>query len=220
MTDVIVNKISKSFEEQAKPSPEGWWGKERVEHWFGNRGVFEIEVNKFEVRFPWLFIREDNEVASYYLDSIYCEAQDCWPAKDFDWSDDNVVKLCKELSDETKYYEFGMGLLAISGDCGGGMSDHHDFIILNGDHFDKVKLMLRFQLEAQLLIPPQEEKYLETYAKIRDARGYDQQELIDLGIFGHKWHNRSTWILVEMHEGKPSTDLGLKLNFLKQGEHL
>ena len=42
--------------------------------------------------------------------------------------------------------EFNMGLLAIDGDCGGGMSDHHDFIILNGDHFDKVSAYLSYEL--------------------------------------------------------------------------
>ena len=58
--------------------------------------------------------------------------------------------------------EFNMGLLAIDGDCGGGMSDHHDFIILNGDHFDKVSAYLSYELKSSLLLPLHKKDTMET----------------------------------------------------------
>ena len=123
----------------------------------------------------------------------------------------------------TNKNEFNMGLLAIDGDCGGGMSDHHDFIILNGDHFDKVSAYLSYELKSSLLLPLHKKDTMEEYEtkfkELWESRTFNGSELVDLGIFGHKWHLRTTWILVGVEEGKPSNDYGFKLNILKQGEH-
>ena len=109
------------------------------------------------------------------------------------------------------------------GDCGGGMSDHHDFIILNGDHFDKVSAYLSYELKSSLLLPLHKKDTMEEYEtkfkELWESRTFNGSELVDLGIFGHKWHLRTTWILVGVEEGKPSNDYGFKLNILKQGEH-
>ena len=45
-------------------------------------------------------------------------------------------------------------------------------------------------------------------------------KLIDVGVFGHKWHIRSNWLLVEMEDGKPCSNFGFKLNIIKQEEHV
>lgn len=217
------------------------WNEERVINWFGERGVLESKPNKFEVKFPWLFINsqeinymsDEDLIVSYYLDSIHCEAYTEWPAKDFDWSNSNLDKLCEELFDEINHDEFikkngggrifDLGLLAIDGDCGGGMSDHHDLIILNGDHFDKVSAYLNYELQSNLLLPlcikETMDEYQTKFNNLWKSRTFNESELINLGIFGHKWHLRSTWILVGLSEGKPSTDFGFKLNILEQGKH-
>ena len=45
-------------------------------------------------------------------------------------------------------------------------------------------------------------------------------KLIDLGVFGHKWHIRTDWRLVELHEELPlNYDARQKFNVIKQGEH-
>ena len=114
---------------------------------------------------------------------------------------------------------FGYGLLAVSGDCGGGMSDHHDLVVLNGEHFEAVKDFLRYELEWSMLCATKDQEAMNEFYR-KSGEPTHGSNLIDVGVFGHKWHYRSSWLLVELEDGKPCSDFGFKLNIIKQGEHV
>jgi len=113
---------------------------------------------------------------------------------------------------------FGYGLLAVSGDCGGGMSDRHDLIVLNGEHFEAVKDFLRYELEWSMLCTENDQEAMNEFYR-KSGKPTNGSNLIDVGVFGHKWHIRSNWLLVEMENGHLLNDFGFKLNTIKQGEH-
>ena len=95
-------------------------------------------------------------------------------------------------------------LLAVSGDCAnGGMSDYSDFIPII-EYEELIKLYLHNQLEIEL------ESFTSEISEFSDRLGelykihHDLgNALIDCGVFHHKWHKRTKWVLMEMHEGKP-----------------
>ena len=110
-------------------------------------------------------------------------------------------------------------LLAIKGDCAaGGMSDHSHFIPIKwqpgSDEAQCIKLYLRNQLEIDLEhFPDPGSKLVDTHApafkmtkKLLELIGWHHElgnQLIDCGVFLHKWHKRTTWMLVELDAGKP-----------------
>tara|TARA_R110002073_G_C9019686_1_gene540731 strand:- start:45 stop:446 length:402 start_codon:yes stop_codon:yes gene_type:complete len=110
-------------------------------------------------------------------------------------------------------------LLAINGDCAaGGMSDHSHFIPIKwqpgSDEAQCIKLYLRNQLEIDLEhFPDPGSKLVDTHApafkmtkKLLELIGWHHElgnQLIDCGVFLHKWHKRTTWMLVELDAGKP-----------------
>ena len=114
---------------------------------------------------------------------------------------------------------FGYGLLAVFGDCGGGMSDQHDLIVLNGEHFEAVKDFLRYELEWSMLCATKDQEAMNEFYQREGNDGFGSK-LIDVGVFGHKYHIRSNWLLVELEDGKPCSNFGFKLNIIKQGEHV
>ena len=199
---------------------------EGISAWFGNRG-YPIDdkskltytlVNKNDK--SWLFILDDfheyesdNAVELYCLTSMYCEVETDFDATDFDWSETNLLSL---LPDEDAP-SFGYGLLAIGGDCGGAMGNIHDLIILNGEHLDEIEDYLRYQLEWSFLCAKNDQDAMNKYFKENSGKG---GKLIKLGVFGHKYHIRTDWSLVELHEELPlDFDVRQKLNVIKQGEH-
>ena len=147
-------------------------------------------------------------------------------AKAFDTLNEDYVAYLRDSGEHDKAekfltgkYPFGYGLLAVSGDCGGGMGEKHDLIVLNGDHFEAVKDFLRYQLEWSILCAVRDQEAMNEFYK-RKGNSRLHQKLIKVGVFGHKWHIRSDWVLIEMEDGKPINDLGFKINIIKQGEHV
>ena len=91
------------------------------------------------------------------------------------------------------------GLLAISGDCSArGMSDKAVFIRLSNKHLNLVKKYLRNQLELQLYSMSNDID--EAFRKLVDEHHDLGNKLIDVGVFEHKWHKRTNWVLEEIDD--------------------
>lgn len=126
---------------------------------------------------------------------------------------------------EEPLFEPDYCLLAIGGDCSaGGMSDKSDFIPIKwkpgSNQAHLIKLYLRNQLEIDLEHLINAEPYLQKTQgivgmtdKLLDLIGEHHKlgnELIDCGVFSHKWHKRTTWQIVEIDDGKPCNFEGHK----------
>jgi|TARA_B110000908_G_scaffold171942_1_gene236660 hypothetical protein len=104
--------------------------------------------------------------------------------------------------------DMGFCLLAIDGDCAAGaMSEKADFIPLETIP-EVLRQYLRNQLERQ--IEGQLMKYnispkFTDLCREHHALG---NALIDCGIFQHKWHKRTDWIICELHKGQPLNQKG------------
>lgn len=94
-------------------------------------------------------------------------------------------------------------LYAFEGDCSeGAMSDAADYIPLDNPEMNisLVRLYLRNQLEKQLVDYEYDDpRCTELYREHHDLGN----ALIAEGVFHHKWHKRTQWVLCEMDEGKP-----------------
>lgn len=99
-------------------------------------------------------------------------------------------------------------LLAIEGDCAAGAMSHKaDFIPLHTIP-ETLREYLRNQLELQIegnqmafTISPRFSELVSDHHRLGNA-------LIDQGIFAHKWHKRTQWILCELDNGKPMNHKG------------
>jgi len=114
---------------------------------------------------------------------------------------------------------FGYGLLAVSGDCGGGMSKQHDLIVLNGDNFDAVKAYLKYELEWSFLLTQNKTKAdWEKIAKFHQKKSNQdiRKRMASLNIFKHKYHFRTTWHLVSLTNNQPDWDCDFEINIIKQ----
>ena len=92
------------------------------------------------------------------------------------------------------------GLYAISGDCSrGAMGDTSDFIVFKQKHFNIVKKYLKNQLEINM--HSVNKHYTEEPLNQLVEEHHDLgNKLIDLGVFQHKWHKRTEWVLMECDE--------------------
>jgi hypothetical protein len=99
-------------------------------------------------------------------------------------------------------------LLAIGGDCSAGaMSDKADFIPLH-DLNETLVEYLKNQLERDIkgyndinFDDPDFLAVIEQHHKLGN-------ELIDQGIFAHKWHKRTDWIICELENELPLNHSG------------
>tara|TARA_R110001592_G_scaffold280185_1_gene547556 strand:- start:491 stop:973 length:483 start_codon:yes stop_codon:yes gene_type:complete len=129
---------------------------------------------------------------------------------------DAESKLREKLGLEEAPQAFGYCLVAVRGDCGGGMSDKHDCIVLNGSHWDLVKDYLTADMQVSFLSADGRtiERMSPAISKLNDLGN----SLIDCGVFSHKWHKRTDWVLAEMgDDGKPSLFVHLDYNMIDQG---
>jgi hypothetical protein len=100
-------------------------------------------------------------------------------------------------------------LLAIGGDCAAGaMSDKADFIPLK-ELNETLKAYFRNQLEKQIEcyqmeIGTQSLRFSELVQEHHKLGN----ELIDQGIFAHKWHKRTDWIICELENELPLNHSG------------
>lgn len=100
--------------------------------------------------------------------------------------------------------QYPMCLLAIDGDCAaGGHSDTPDFIPLDGSDFPLVKLYLENQLRRQTSSPFFAGPASDRFSGLFDEHHALGNALIAVGIFHHKWHKRTTWVLWEMDDDYP-----------------
>lgn len=83
-----------------------------VENWLGNRGIYlddafdpwyckkgsQVVIVTYKGS-TWLFIvnLEFEHVDVYYMDSSYAEIESDFPSKGFNWSDKNLIKIVKNL---------------------------------------------------------------------------------------------------------------------------
>lgn len=97
---------------------------------------------------------------------------------------------------------FDYCLVSTSGDCAaGGLSKENTFIVLPKDKsfFTIVKSYLRNQMEQDFESSEMPiGKISEKFCKLRDEHHDLGNALIDCGIFEHKWHKRTDWILAEL----------------------
>lgn len=96
-------------------------------------------------------------------------------------------------------------LLAIAGDCSaGGNTEAADYIVISR-HFEIIKLYLRNQLamEIQAVVESDSTQLSPEYIRLWEEHHALGNALIDLGVFHHKWHKRTTWALWELDNDKP-----------------
>ena len=130
---------------------------------------------------------------------------------------DAESKLRDHLGLKEAPQDFGYCLVAVSGDCSAGcMSEKSDCIVLNGAHFGLVKDYLMADMKVSFLSA--EECSIEDMTPaIRECNRLGNQ-LIDCGVFAHKWHKRTDWVLVEMQDdGRPAITLNVEFNMIRQG---
>ena len=109
--------------------------------------------------------------------------------------------------------QYPMCLLAIDGDCAAGPakrynlsfghSDTPDFIPLDGSDFPLVKLYLENQLRRQTSSPFFVDPASDRFSELLNEHHALGNALIAIGIFHHKWHKRTTWVLWEMDDDYP-----------------
>ena len=130
---------------------------------------------------------------------------------------DAESKLRDHLGLEQAPEDFGYCLVAVSGDCSaGGMSEKSDCIVLNGTHFGLVKDYLKADMQVSFL-SAEECSIEEMTPAIRECNRLGNQ-LIDCGVFAHKWHKRTNWVLAEMlDDGKPAALITEEFNMIEQG---
>ena len=90
-------------------------------------------------------------------------------------------------------------LLAVDGDCSAGaMADKNSVLPVQKRHLKAVAKFLRADLEWSLASALDDINYSQGY---RDPRfiavSKTSWRLRELGVFHHKWHARTEWILVE-----------------------
>lgn len=102
--------------------------------------------------------------------------------------------------------EYKYGLLATSGDCAkGGMGNTSDCIIISGTkNNDLIRSYLEASQQVEILSTiynrdPGNSNDKEYYDAIRKENDLGNQ-MIDAGVFKHKWHKRTSWILVELDD--------------------
>ena len=101
-------------------------------------------------------------------------------------------------------------LVAISGDCSqGAMSDKSDYIPVGPGHWELTKMYLRNQLE--LSFASAENSHLTLERLVREHHDIGNA-LIALGVFHHKWHKRTEWVLSETDEFGAPVNCDGKLN--------
>ena len=90
-------------------------------------------------------------------------------------------------------------LYAISGDCSaGGLSDKSEVIPFNNKYFDLVSkfLAIAMKKEMQLLKMTASKKQLKPiHHKTMKAYWNAFESLKEVGIFDHKYHARSKWVI-------------------------
>jgi hypothetical protein len=104
-------------------------------------------------------------------------------------------------------------LLAIGGDCAaGGMSHKSDFIPLQ-EFNETLKEFLRNQLELEIecFTMNPEKQSLRFGALVLQHHDLGNK-LIDQGIFAHKWHKRTDWIICELENELPLNHSGGPFN--------
>jgi hypothetical protein len=83
-------------------------------------------------------------------------------------------------------------LLAISGDCSAGaMSDQPTYIPFQKDDFPLISAYLKAQTVTQTA------RQFSNALHIQNELG---EKLINQGVFHHKYHKRTDWIIVELDE--------------------
>lgn len=100
-------------------------------------------------------------------------------------------------------------LLAIEGDCvAGGITNKSDFIPLQ-EFNETLKAYLRNQLEKQIECNSMGfENISLRFSELVQEHHNLGNELIDQGIFAHKWHKRTDWIICELDDGLPLNHQG------------
>ncbi len=98
----------------------------------------------------------------------------------------------------------GYSLYAVSGDCSAqGMSNKAEVISLRKKDMPLVGKYLRNQLEKSLLsvnITSAADCAKPDFVALVDEHNDLGNAMIDQGIFSHKWHKRTKWILIEDDE--------------------
>ena len=95
-------------------------------------------------------------------------------------------------------------LFAESGDCAAGaMSENPDFIPIHKKDLPLISDYLRNQLECELLCWKDFPNISKKYSRLLSKGNTLGNKLIDIGVFHHKWHKRTTWMVRELENNYP-----------------
>ena len=194
-----------------------------IEHAFtflSERGIYELHKKDIKIRGRWALIRSKyfarssetwhDEVDCYDLKSgsAVAEAWDSIPYKDSPFIPNNEEKTTTALDAMTrKYLEKypdpleGLCLVAISGDCAD--NPNNDVLPFDNKHEALVREYLRADLEWTMLSMFKAGENLVSTTenqKIFDDMQRTSHEMLEVGIFHHKYHKRTTWKLAFLDE--------------------
>lgn len=194
---------------------------EQATNWLSERLGQSINPKDLRVRGKWIFLRHKKELVDCIPigDDIYAETWDdiAYDKSPFVIKDKSEIDaLVTRLNKSYDEYLIDCGLkndqkcclLAISGDCSeGAMSDHADYIPIDPADFDLIAEYIRNQNELTILayqgLLNPSKKVERKYSKLRDQHHNLGNELIERGVFHHKYHKRTDWIITELDNNYP-----------------
>ena len=192
--------------------------KKEATFWLSEAWGQHIPEKNVRLRGDWMFVYS----ADY--DEVECIYQPCgndlwgepWTVIAVEQSPfaikdkDKVAELIDDLNKSAKVgpykvIDYDLCLLAVSGDCAdGSMDGSMDKVVylpFSKEHLSIVSEYLRASLEVELQCWVN--VMCEKYKLLRERQASCEKLLLQAGIFHHKWHLRTNWILWELDENYP-----------------
>ena len=192
--------------------------KKQATYWLSEAWGKNIPEKNVRTRGDWMFVYS----ADY--DEVECIYQPCggdlsgeswdsipWEKSPFVIKDkDKIAKLIDDLNKSAKVGQYkvinyDLCLLAVSGDCAAGSMDGSMdkvvYLPFSKEHLSIVSEYLRASLEVELQCWVS--VTCERFKLLHERQASCEKLLLQAGIFHHKWHLRTNWILWELDDNYP-----------------
>ena len=205
----------------------------KAAYWLSEAWGQPIKPNDVRLRGNWMFVRNDDDVDCVPVpcgDDLHGESWGAIPYNDSPFVQKDKAKIAELTAKLDAEYgfvdnkqQFEIGLLATGGDCAaGGMGEHPDYIPIHKEDFPIVRKYLESQFNEQMecwdsFFKTKKDftkKYVNAIRKNSDLGN----ELIDRGIFHHKWHKRTHWEICELDENNYPIDVPVGATACFKGE--